>query len=90
MAFLWLINGGYYLLTNWDDPPSGDHYLSGGHASFQGSNRFHDSQCARYRLTMCLLYASDPEFMKRIVTVNVEMKWNAGLTKTNDVNNINH
>ena len=22
MAFPWLINGGYYLLTNWDDPPS--------------------------------------------------------------------
>ena len=22
MAFSWLINGGYYLLTNWDDPPS--------------------------------------------------------------------
>ena len=21
MAFLWLINGGYYPLTNWDDPP---------------------------------------------------------------------
>ena len=22
MALLWLINDGYYLLTNWDDPPS--------------------------------------------------------------------
>ena len=22
MAFLWLINGGYLPLTNWDDPPS--------------------------------------------------------------------
>ena len=21
-AVSWLINGGYYLLTNWDDPPS--------------------------------------------------------------------
>ena len=42
-----------------------------------------DSECACF-------YASDPEFMKRIVTVNVEMKWKAGLTKTNDVNNINH
>ena len=22
MAFLWIINGGYYVLASWDDPPS--------------------------------------------------------------------
>ena len=25
MAFLWLLNGGYCVLTNWDDPPSNNY-----------------------------------------------------------------
>ena len=40
MAFLWFVNRGYYVLTKWDDPPSGflDLQTAKGTGSFRKDN----------------------------------------------------